>query len=120
MESLMEGAKTVVTHCLNIKPYEKVSIVTDRKLLKIGQALYDACREINFDTVLIVMEPTGRDGAEPPAVVANAMKASSIVIAPTFYSLTHTKARIEAMGAAGKVGNMPDVSEFSFTKGGLT
>ena len=49
----MNGAKTVVKHCLNIKPYQKVLIVTDRKLLNIGQALYDACREINFDTVLI-------------------------------------------------------------------
>jgi leucyl aminopeptidase (aminopeptidase T) len=120
MESLTDGAKTVVTHCLNIKPYEKVSIITDRKLLKIGQALYDACREVNFDTVLIVMEPTGRDGAEPPAVVAQAMKASNIVIAPTFYSMTHTKARIEAGKAGAKVLNMPDISEFSFTKGGLT
>lgn len=116
----MEGAKTVVTHCLNIKPYEKVSIVTDRKLLKIGQALYDACREVNFDTVLIIMEPTGRDGAEPPATVAQAMKASDIVIAPTYYSMTHTKARIEAGKAGTKVVNMPDISEFSFTKGGLT
>ena len=116
----MKGARTVVTHCLNIKPYEKVSIVTDKKLLKIGQALYTACREINFDTVLIVMEPTGRDGAEPPAVVAQAMKASDIVIAPTLYSLTHTKARIEAGKAGAKVVTMADVSEFSFSKGGLT
>jgi len=116
----MDGAKTVVKHCLNIKPYEKVSIITDRKLLKIGQALYEACREINFDTVLIVMEPTGRDGAEPPAAVAQAMKASNIVLAPTFYSMTHTKARIEAGKAGVKVLNMPDISEFSFTKGGLT
>ena len=116
----MKGARTVVTHCLNIKPYEKVSIVTDKTLLKIGQALYTACREINFDTVLIVMEPTGRDGAEPPAVVAQAMKASDIVIAPTLYSLTHTKARIEAGKAGAKVVTMADVSEFSFSKGGLT
>jgi aminopeptidase len=120
MESLMKGARNVVEHCLNIRPYEKVSIITDRKLMEIGQAIYDACRGINFDTVLIVMEPTGRDGAEPPAVVAQAMKASSIVIAPTFHSLTHTKARIEAMRTGVKVVNMPNVSEFSFTKGGLT
>jgi len=116
----MDGAKTVVKHCLNIKPYQKVLIVTDRKLLNIGHALYDACREINFDTVLIVMEPTGRDGTEPPATVTQAMKASDIVIAPTYYSLTHTKARIEAGKAGVKVVTMPDISEFSFTKGGLT
>jgi aminopeptidase len=120
MENLMKGARTVVTHCLNIKPYEKVSVITDTKLLKIGEAIYTACREVNFDTILLVMEPTGRDGAEPPKVVAEAMKASDVVIAPTLYSMTHTRARIEASKIGVRVVNMPNVSEFSFSTGGLT
>lgn len=116
----MRGARAVVTTCLNIKPYEKVTVVTDRKLLRFGEAIYNACREVNFDTVLLVMEPTGRDGAEPPRVVAEAMKASDVVVAPTLYSMTHTKARIEAGKAGVRVVNMPNVSEFSFSTGGLT
>ena len=118
--SLTKGARTIVTQCLNIKPYEKVLIVTDKKLLKIGQALYEKCSEINFDTVFMVMEPTGRDSVEPPAMVAEAMKASDLVLAPTFYSITHTKARIEAGKAGAKVVTMPNISEFSFAEGGLT
>ncbi len=120
MKRLVKSARTIVTQCLNIKPYEKVLIITDNRLLKIGQAIYDESRKINFDTVLLVMEPTGRDGAEPPKVVAQAMKSSDVVIAPTFYSLTHTKARVEACKAGVRVSTLPGVSEFSFTKGGLT
>lgn len=120
MKQLMKGARTIVTHCLNIKPYEKVLIITDNKMMKIAQAVYNASREINFDTVLLIMEPTGRDGAEPPAIVAQAMKSSDVVIAPTYYSLTHTKARIEACKAGVRVVTMPGVAEFSFTRGGLT
>ncbi len=117
---LMKGARTVVTDCLNIKPYEKVLIVTDNKMMRIARALYDASREINFDTILMVTEPTGRNGAEPSEIVAQAMKSSNVVIAPTSYSITHTKARIEACKAGVRVASMPHVTEFSFRKGGLT
>ncbi len=120
MKQLTKSARTIVTQCLNIKPYEKVLIVTDNKLLKIAQAIYNESRRINFDTVLLVMEPTGRDGAEPPEIVAQAMKFSDAVIAPTFYSLTHTKARREACKAGVRIVTLPGVTEFSFTKGGLT
>jgi leucyl aminopeptidase (aminopeptidase T) len=68
----------------------------------------------------MIMEPTGRDGAEPPVAVAHAMKSSNVVIAPTFHSLSYTKARIEASKAGVRVVTMPNVTEFSFTKGGLT
>ncbi len=120
MKQLTKGAKTIISQCMNIKPYEKVLIVTDSKMLKIAQAIYDESRKINFDTVLMVIEPTGRDGAEPPEIVAQAMKSSDVVIAPTFYSLTHTKARSEACKTGARVATLPGISEFSFTTGGLT
>lgn len=120
MKKLLTGARKIVNQCLNIKPWEKVLIVTDGKMLKIARALYQASKEINLETVMMVMEPRGRDGAEPPEVIAQAMKSSDVVIAPTYYSLTHTKARIEACKAGVRVALMPKVSEFSFTKGGLT
>jgi leucyl aminopeptidase (aminopeptidase T) len=120
MKQLMTGARTVVRECLNIKPLEKVLVLTDRKMLKIGKVLYDASSEINLETILMVMEPTGRDGAEPPGIVAQAMKNSDVVIAPTYYSLSHTKARREACANGARIASMPRVQEFSFTKGGLT
>lgn len=120
IKSMKESARAIVRECLNIKPLEKVLIVTDTKMLRFGKVIFDASREINLETVLLSMEPTGSHGAEPPEVVAKAMKLSDVVIAPTHYSLTHTKARKEACDAGARIATMPRVTEFSFTKGGLT
>jgi leucyl aminopeptidase (aminopeptidase T) len=114
------GAKTVVEECLNIKPLEKVLVLTDKKMLSIGKLLYDASKKINLETYMMVMEPTMRDGEEPPEIVADAMKKCDVVIAVTYHSLSHTKARKEATVAGARIASMPRVDKFSFTKGGLT
>jgi len=117
---MKEGADTAVRECLNIKPLEKVLVVTDRKMLKIGKVLYDASRKINLETTLMVMEPTTRDGEEPPKAVAEAMKCLDVVILATYHSLSHTKARRQACEAGARIASMPRITEFSLTKGGLT
>ena len=116
----MRGAGTVVGKCLNIRHLEEVLVVTDREMLKIGKMLYDASRKINQKTILMVMEPTTRSGEEPPEAVAEAMKFSDVVILATYHSLSHTKARRRACEAGARIASMPKVTEFSFTKGGLT
>jgi leucyl aminopeptidase (aminopeptidase T) len=117
---LLKGARKVVEVCLNIKPWEKVLVLTDKKMLRFGKALYEVSRKINLETFLLVMEPLGRDGAEPPQLVANLMKACNVIIAPTYYSLTHTRARREACKNGARIATMPCIKEFSFVKGGLT
>ncbi|MCS4541618.1 MAG: aminopeptidase [Euryarchaeota archaeon] len=118
--TMIKGAKTVTTQCLDIKPHEKVLILTDIKMLKIGKILYEASREISNEASLVIMEPRINDGEEPPEPAAEAMRVSDVVIAPTFYSLTHTKARIEACKNGARIASMPRITQFSFTKGGLT
>lgn len=113
------AALTVIADCLNIKPLEHVLVVTDRRMLKFGRLLHKASRQINLETALMVMEPRSRDGEEPPAAVAEAMKAADVVIIVTYYSLSHTKARKKACEAGARIASMPRVTEFSFTKGGL-
>lgn len=120
MNSLRKGAEKVVRECLNIKSSEKVLIVTDTRMKKFGEVLFGATKEITTKTNMIVIKPTGRHGAEPPKKVANMMKKVDVVIAPTYFSLTHTKARRDACKASARVATMPQVREFSFTKGGLT
>lgn len=114
------GAKTVVEECLNIKPWEKVLVLTDNKMISIGKMLYDASKKINLETFLVVMEPTSRDGEEPPQIIADVMKKCDVVIAVTYNSLSHTKARKEATAAGVRIASMPKVDRFSFVKGGLT
>jgi len=114
------GAKTVVEECLNIKPWEKVLILTDNKMSSIGKVLYDASKRINLETFLVTMEPTTRDGEEPPKIIAEIMKKCDVIIAVTYHSLSHTKARKDATAAGVRIASMPKVDKFSFNKGGLT
>jgi len=117
---MIKAADKVVKTCLGIKPNEKILIVTDTKMQKIGKVIYEAAKKISKNSSLIVMQPTGRDGKEPSKIVARAIKKSDKVIAPTYYSLTHTQAAIRAWKKGVIIATMPHVSEFSFTKGGLT
>jgi aminopeptidase len=109
----------IVRSIINLQLLDRVLIVTDKKKFKIGKMIYDSAKKINLETILIVMEPRTRDGEEPPAAVAAAMKEVDIIIAPTEYSLTHTKAVRDARKNGARVFTMPGIDEYSLTKGGL-
>jgi leucyl aminopeptidase (aminopeptidase T) len=57
------------------------------------------------------MDPRPRDGAEPPAAVAGALKESNVFIAPTSRSLSHTRARKAASEAGARGATLPGVTE---------
>ncbi|GAB4528462.1 MAG: aminopeptidase [Anaerolineae bacterium] len=50
---------------------------------------------------------TGRNAVEPPATVAERMKAADVVIIITSFSLSHTDAREQACRAGARVASMP-------------
>lgn len=111
---------SLLNQCLAINPLEKVLVLTDRKMQSIGKAIYEVCRRINIETVLMVIETRSKDGEELPEHVEMAMRASDVVIAPTYRSITHTKATRMACEKGARVASMPRVPKHSFTKGGLT
>lgn len=112
--------ENLVRNIINIQLLDRTIIVTDTKKLKIGKMIYDAARKINLESILLVMDPRTRDGEEPPEIVANAMRSADVIIAPTEYSLTHTKAVKEAKKNGARVFTLPGIDEYSLTKGGLT
>jgi aminopeptidase len=68
---------------------DTVLIVTDTDTdLSIAQVLYDRANSLGCDAVLMTMEPRNHHGQEPPAVVAEAMKAADVVLAPTSRSIS--------------------------------
>ena len=90
-QALFESAKRVTHTCMDIRRGENVLIVCDPTTGEIGQALHRSATE-RSDRVLLIVMPKGRHhGEEPPTPVANLMKQQQIVIAPTKYSLTHTR-----------------------------
>lgn len=114
------SASSVLTSCMGVKAGETVLIVTDNIKRSIGQALYEAARELGCEAMLMEMGEREVSGAEPPKAVAEAMKCCDVVLCPTAKSLTHTNARIEAAKCGARIGTMPGITEEMFLQGAIT
>jgi leucyl aminopeptidase (aminopeptidase T) len=115
-----KGANKVM-ECFGVKAGEKVLIIVDTKTpISISNGLFEAARNIGCEVILMTMLPRSRHGEEIPLPVAQAMKNSDVVIAPTTFSLTHTQARINACKAGARVASMPGVTENMMSSGGMT
>jgi len=119
-EALNASAEMVVKTCMEIYRHENVLIVADPSTSVIGEALYLAASEIS-ERVLMVVMPKGRHhGEEPPRPVADLMRQQDVILAPTRYSLTHTKARLAATRQKARISTMPGMNVEMFTEGGMT
>lgn len=118
--AMTKAADTVIRTCMQLQRTENVLIVTDPRTKIIGQALYEAAARVS-DRVLMVMMPTShRHGDEPPSPVAEMMRKQDVVIAPTRYSLTHTRSRMAASREGTRTATMPGITLQMFTEGGMT
>ncbi|MEL0331403.1 MAG: aminopeptidase [Candidatus Poseidoniales archaeon] len=119
-EKMARSARTVIDTCMDVRRGENILIVCDPTTTEIGQAIHDAA-SLRSDRVLLVVMPKGRHhGDEPPAPVANLMRQQQVVIAPTRYSLTHTKAVRQALKDGSRVATMPGMTLEMFTEGGMS
>ncbi|VVB51169.1 Uncharacterised protein [uncultured archaeon] len=107
--------------CYGVKSKEKVLIVVDTSTpAPIGKSLFEAAKNLGCEVILMTMLPHTRHGEEIPLSVAEAMKNSDVVIAPTTFSLTHTQAKINACKAGARVASMPGITEKMMAQGGMT
>lgn len=106
---LKSSAKIVINQCLNIKNHERVVIVTDKYCRIIGEALWEEIPD-KKNSYLIEIAPTGGHSKEPPPLVAEILKSCDAFIIPTEYSLTHTRARIEATKMGIRGATMPGIT----------
>jgi len=118
--SLLDGARTAVKVCMGVKARETVVIITDTEIESIGRALFQAALEITPKTVLACMPPTSRHGEEPIPIVGKLMREADVILAPTTYSLTHTRARKAATKAGARIATMPGITEEMMSSGGMT
>ncbi len=119
-EIVLQSATTIVETCMEIARHENVLIVTDALSELVARSLFIAANRVS-DRVLLVMMPTGkRHGDEPPIPVADLMRKQDVILAPTRYSLTHTRARIAASREGARIATMPGVTLEMFVKGGMT
>ena len=118
--NLVEIGSRVLASCMAVKASETVLVVTDDEKLQIGQALYQAAKELGADAMLVTMSPREVSGQEPPASIAAAMKAADVVLCPMSTSITHTRAKIEAAKAGARIATMPNLTEDMFRQGAMT
>jgi leucyl aminopeptidase (aminopeptidase T) len=116
---LLIGARVAVRTCLGVKRGERVLVVTDPPRLRIARAFIEAAQEAGAKTILICMPVGKRHGEEPPETVAIAMRLSDVVIAPTTFSLSHTRARLQATKSGARIVTMPKITADMMSRGGM-
>jgi aminopeptidase len=110
MPDLAPAVGTVVRRCLAVAEGEEVLVIVDDATRQIGEALRSEASEVGADAVMAVMDPRDMDGTEPPRVIAAALEACDVFIAPTSRSLSHTTARKRATDAGARGATMPRVT----------
>ncbi|SNR30124.1 aminopeptidase [Halorubrum vacuolatum] len=116
-DQLATAARTAIEQCLAVGSDETVTVITDDKRQRIGEALYEAARRTTDDVSLLRYPPGEQHGAEPPAPVAAAMAAGDVFLAPTTKSLSHTRARGAACDAGARGSTLPGITEEVFIAG---
>jgi leucyl aminopeptidase (aminopeptidase T) len=96
---------------MGVSPGEDVLVVCNPVTEEIGALMRIEAQGDGADATLAVISERDSAAAEPPRVVAAAMAAADVVLAPTIQSLSHTAARKVASEAGVRVGTLPGVTE---------
>jgi len=118
---MAKTAKMIMESVLNVRPGEKLLIVTDtERPPSITKVLAVAAEIFEANTIILTMSPTGMSGIEPPEIVAAAMSAADVIINQTSHSMTHTDAQRVAIAKGARVCNIRNVNEDMMIRGGVT
>jgi leucyl aminopeptidase (aminopeptidase T) len=120
-QSMAEGAITIVRTCAAVTAGEQVLIVTDVAVpAEVADALAVAAAAAGGTPVTVTMPRPDRPGAEPPPVVAAAMKEAAVILAPTSLSIFHTEAARRACTAGARMLAISECRVETLTRGGIT
>lgn len=103
-EAVVRAAEIIVQTCLGITPADVVLVVADANTRGIGERIRDKAVATGAQVILAEIPVGDHPGAE-------AMKASTVVVAPTTMSVTHTSARRQACAAGARVATLPGITE---------
>jgi leucyl aminopeptidase (aminopeptidase T) len=116
---MSKGAGIITKQCANIKPGERVLIITDFLKTDIAEMVAAAAQTIGAEVVMSIMSPRSIDGTEPPLAIAKAMTAVDCIIMPVSKSLSHTDAVRQAIHQGARVISMTAFTENQMIEGGL-
>jgi leucyl aminopeptidase (aminopeptidase T) len=119
-KALKKSADTVIRTCMQIRPHEKILVITDPHSADIGQALYEAASRVADRVLMVMMPSTHRHGIEPPLPVSDLMRRQEVILVATKHSITHTRARRMATKDRARIATLPGITMEMFTHGGMT
>ncbi len=111
--SIYDGARAVMK-CLAVQDRDALLVVCNEPLRRLADAVVAASRSTN--TRLLEYPIQARSGEEPPPHVAVAMNEVTCAVLLTSYSISHTRARIEATERGVRIASMPAVTADTFTR----
>ena len=111
MNKLEKAAANVLKNCMNVKKNEKVLIVTDSKLFRIGKVFLNKSEKITKSADLIKIPVPEVSGTEPPKKTAKLMLNYDVILGITSRSISHTKARKNASNKGARIATMPGITE---------
>jgi leucyl aminopeptidase (aminopeptidase T) len=111
MDDLDRAVPAVVRDCLGVKEGEETLVICNPVTQNLGERLRDEAAEVGADAVLVLISERASHAAEPPRMVAEAMMAADVILAPTVQSLSHTAARKRATEAGARCATLPGVTE---------
>ena len=95
---------------LGLAKRERVLIVTDQRKRSIGERFQAAALTLTDNVDLVEIPIAAFNGAEPPAVVAEQMKQSEVVLLPLSKSISWTRARMNATQEGARIASMPGIT----------
>lgn len=114
---MSKAARTALGQCLGLAEGEKLLVVANPEMQRIGEVLYKEGDKLGADASLLYYPKGKINGEEPPPLVAHAMGKADVVIAATVTSITHTKARKRACQKGTRIATMPGITEEIFVRG---
>ena len=108
-DELIRAANVVVDR-LGLANGEEFLVVWNPELAAIANAVAEAACARTPRIRSHEFAPGSRDGEEPPETVADAMRSASATAILTRYSLSHTRARMAATQAGGRIASMPGIT----------
>lgn len=111
MNDLEHAAFVALSVCLGVRPSETLLVLADPPLHPLAYTLARVGRGLAREVLFVEYGQRQRNGEEPPEPVPALMQKVDAVLAATSRSITHTKARRDAVAAGARVATMPGITE---------
>jgi leucyl aminopeptidase (aminopeptidase T) len=114
-DELARAADIVLTR-LGVNAADAFLVVSNSALDDIAAALATTARAATDHLRRHEFVSCTRDGEEPPADVAAAMREATAIAIVTRFSLSHTQARVQATRSGARIASLPGITQEIFTR----